>query len=121
MAKKVLIVDDEPQLARIVQVRLAANGYEVISARNGQEALDMAEGDRPGLILMDVMMPKMHGLEALRRLKEKPETKDTPVVMLTAKDDKESVSEASALGAKDYMSKPFNAEALLDVVKKYLP
>ncbi|MBU3911202.1 MAG: response regulator [Candidatus Omnitrophica bacterium] len=121
MSRRVLIVDDEPELAKIVQVRLAADGYEVIRAENGQEALDKAESEKPELILLDVMMPKMHGLEALRRLKEKPETKDIPVVMLTAKDDKEAVSEASSLGAKDYITKPFNTEALLAAVKKYLP
>ena len=121
MSRRVLIVDDEPELAKIVQVRLAADGYEVICAENGQDALDKAESKRPELILMDVMMPKMHGLDALRKLKEKPETKQIPVVMLTAKDDEESVFKAKSLGAKDYITKPFNAEALLAAVKKHLP
>lgn len=120
MTRRVLVVDDEPELAKIIQVRLAANGYDVIRAENGQEALDKAESEKPELILLDVMMPKMHGLDVLRKLKEDPDTEGIPVVMLTAKDDKESVLKAKSLGAKDYIAKPFNSEALLDTVRKYL-
>lgn len=121
MSKKILIIDDEPELCKIVQVRLAANGYEAISAENGLEGLNKAVKENPGLILLDVMMPKMHGFDVLLKLKERPETKSIPVVMLTAKDDKESVSKAKSLGAKDYITKPFNREALMDTVRKYLP
>ncbi|MFH1854085.1 MAG: response regulator [Candidatus Omnitrophota bacterium] len=121
MSKRILVVDDEPELTKIVQVRLAANGYEVVSAKNGIEALEKAKTERPNLILLDMMMPRMHGLDTLRRLKEKPETEPIPVIMLTAKDDKESILEAKSLGAKDYVTKPFNLEALLDAVRKHLP
>jgi len=120
MSKKVLIIDDEPDLTRVVQVRLAANGYEVISAEKGEEGLIKAETECPNLILLDVMMPEMHGLDVLRKLKGNPKTKAMPVVMLTAKDDKESISKARSLGAQDYITKPFNSEALLGAVKKYL-
>jgi DNA-binding response OmpR family regulator len=120
MSKKILIVDDEPELTKVMQARLAAHSYEIISAENGLKALEQAKAESPDLILLDVMMPKMHGLDVLRNLKNNPETEGIPVIMLTAKDDKESVIKARSLGAKEYISKPFNLEALLDAVRRHL-
>lgn len=120
MAKRILMVDDEPDLINVVHVRLAGVGYEFISAENGVEGLEKAEKDKPNLILLDVMMPRMHGLDVLRELKNNPETTSIPVLMLTAKDDAESVEKARTLGAKDYIPKPFNLEGLLDSVKRHL-
>ena len=121
MPKRILMVDDEADLIKVVHVRLAANGYEVIAASNGLEGLEKAQKERPDLILLDVMMPRMHGLDVLLKLKDNPETASIPVLMLTANDDTESISKARALGAKDYIVKPFNLEALMDSVKRYLP
>lgn len=120
MSKRVLMVDDEPDLIKVVHVRLAALGYEVIAANNGLEGLKKAEKEKPDLILLDVMMPRMDGLDVLRRLKDNPGTAAIPVLMLTATDDTESISRARDLGVKDYIVKPFNFDALLDSVKRYL-
>lgn len=120
MPKRILMVDDEADLIKVVHVRLAANGYKVIAASNGLDGLKKARDERPDLILLDVMMPRMHGLDVLLKLKDNPETASIPVLMLTANDDTESISKARALGAKDYIVKPFNLEALMDSVKRYL-
>lgn len=120
MSKRVLMVDDEPDLIKIVHAMLAAYGYEFISAENGLEGLGKAEREKPDLILLDFMMPHMHGLDVLKRLKGKSETASIPVIMLTAKDDTESVLKAKDLGAKDYITKPFNVEGLLDSLKRHL-
>ena len=120
MSKRILMVDDEADLVKVVHVRLAANGYEVIAASNGLEGLEKAQKEKPDLILLDVMMPRMHGLDVLAKLKANPETASISVLMLTAKDDTVSISKAKALGAKDYIVKPFNFEALVDSVKTYL-
>lgn len=85
MPKKILAVDDEKHIVRLVQVNLEREGYTVITASNGQEALDHVAADRPDLIVMDVMMPQMDGLTALKRLKEDEATATIPVIMLTAK------------------------------------
>jgi DNA-binding response OmpR family regulator len=120
MPRKILMFDDEPDLIEIMHARLGAEGYEIISAGDGIEGLKKVETEKPDLILLDVMMPKMHGLDVLRKLKESLKTSSIPVIMLTAKDDTESILKAKSLGAKDYITKPFNAEMLLDSVKKHL-
>ena len=120
MSKRILLVDDEADLLTLVQARLAANGYEVITAHNGLEGLEKASKEKPNLILLDVMMPRKDGFEVLRELKSNIETTSIPVVMLTAKGESQSFSKAKDLGAIDYITKPFNAEALLDLVKRYL-
>ncbi len=120
MAKKILVVDDEQDIIKVLHVRLGAVGYEVISAENGLEGLEKAKREKPDLILLDVMMPCMHGFDALQRLKDNKKTTSIPVIMLTAKDDKGAISKAKALGAKDYLTKPFNSEALLDSIERCL-
>ena len=120
MSKRILLVDDEADLLKLVMVRLAACGYEVIPASDGLEALEKAQKENPDLILLDVMMPRMDGFEVLRNLKNNPGTMSIPVIMLTAKDEAESFSRAQEAGAEDYITKPFNRDALLDAVRKYL-
>ena len=120
MSKRIMIVDDEPDLITLVQVRLAASGYEVIAAHDGGEGLEKAQKEKPDLILLDVMMPGIDGFEVLRKLKNSPQTISIPVIMLTAKGDRQSLSKAKDLGATDYITKPFNSEALLDLIKRYL-
>src|SRR5690348_13326341 len=100
----ILVVDDEPAIVRLVRARLQADDYTVLTAANGEEALRLAENERPDLIVLDVMMPDMDGFEVLRRLRQ---TSQVPVIMLTAR-----VSDSSKLrglqgGADDYMTKPF--------------
>ena len=87
MPHKILIVDDEPFMLRLIQHHLEQAGYELIKARNGREALDIAAREVPRLVIMDAMMPNMDGFTALRQLKQDPSTRSIPVIMLTSLDD----------------------------------
>ena len=118
--KKVLLIDDERDLVDLVKMRLEANQYDVLTAFDGVEGVAMAQTNQPNLILLDVMMPKMDGMEALRQLKHNEKTRPIPVIMLTAKSDTPSIFRAQELGAKDYFTKPFEADELLAFIKRYL-
>ena len=109
---KVLIVDDSPQSVAIIKVRLANEGYEILSARNGAEGLEMARRNRPDLILLDVEMPDMSGFDVCRALKEDPDLDTILVVFLTVADMPEYKARGLDLGAVDYVTKPFDAVEL---------
>jgi two-component system alkaline phosphatase synthesis response regulator PhoP len=117
---KVLVVDDEPAILKLVEVSLSRQGYEVISAANGVEALAKVEEESPTLILMDAMMPYMDGFEALKRLKENPVTQDIPVIMLTAKRHDADLIRSLQSGAACYITKPFNPTELITMVERTL-
>ena len=120
MAKRILAVDDEKHILRLVQINLEKAGYLVVTASNGREALEAVASERPDLIVMDVMMPEMDGLEALKKLKENEETADIPVVMLTAKAQDADVLQGWQSGADLYLTKPFNPIELLTFVKRIM-
>ena len=120
MAAKILAVDDEKHIVRLVQINLQKEGYDVITASNGQEALDRIAADKPDLVIMDVMMPQMDGFEALKTLKSQPETVNLPVIMLTAKAQDADVFEGWKSGADLYLTKPFNPSELMSFVKRIL-
>jgi DNA-binding response OmpR family regulator len=111
----VLVVDDEPEIRRLVQHALEKNGYAVESAGDGAQALAVAEAVHPDLVLLDAMLPKVHGFEACRRLKSAPHTRDIPVVMMTAiyRGWRFAQDARDAYGAEDYIEKPFRLEDLL--------
>ena len=118
--KRILVVDDEMYIVNILDFTLATEGLEVVSAANGEEALRKAIERTPDLVILDVMMPKIDGFEVCRALKAKEETKDVPVILLTAKDrdaDKEKGKEA---GADLYVTKPFSPTRLLEDVRGLL-
>ena len=117
--KKVLIVDDEPDFAQMIKMRLEANSFEVVTANDGMEGLKKAEAEAPDLILLDVMMPGMDGLEVLKKLRETKTTRLTPVVMLTAKRESKFIFKSQELQATDYLMKPCDSKELLDMVRKY--
>lgn len=117
---KILIVDDEQDLLSTVQYRLKFANYTVVTARNGQEGLEMAAAEHPDLILLDTNMPVMDGHEMLRHLRAKPEGKSVPVIMLTAISAPEDIAAASAFGIADYITKPFDFNELLEKVKSTL-
>jgi len=117
---KILLVDDEPDFVETVEFFLSGSGYQVFVAKNGKEALQQAERENPDLILMDVMMPEMDGLEACRGLKEDPTTNSIPIIMLTAKGRKEDAIDALAAGADSYVVKPFNLPDLVERIEKIL-
>jgi CheY-like chemotaxis protein len=119
MPRKILIVDDEPFMLRLIQHHLEQAGYELIKARNGREALEIAAREIPRLIIMDAMMPNMDGFTALRQLKLDPATRSIPVIMLTANPHKYSREEAESSGATIFLTKPFSPTQLLEEIRKH--
>ena len=120
MVQKILVVDDEPDLRRLVEIRLKTNQYEVISARDGKMGLEMAGREHPDLIILDIMMPGMDGIEALRTLKRTSGTSSIPVIMLSQKRETHSIIDAQNLGASDYILKPFLSEDLMKSIEKHI-
>ena len=116
--RKILAVDDERHIVRLIQVNLERAGYQVMTAFDGPEALKKVEADKPDLIVLDVMMPRMDGFEVLKRLKAKPETSEIPVIMLTAKAQDADVFRGWSSGVSAYLTKPFNPLELITFVKR---
>jgi len=119
MRKKVLLVDDEVDLLKVVTFRLNKSGYEVISAQKGEEALELIKG-KPDLVLLDICLPGMSGVEVCSIIKGDEGLKKIPVLLLTASTPGIVIEQAKRCGADDYLIKPFEAEALLEKVKKFL-
>jgi len=119
MPKKVLVVEDDPDNRRIVTKVLSVEGYQVVEATDGVEALAQARAEHPDLILMDLALPNMDGWEATRRLKSDPATRTIPVVALTAVAMRGDEERARAAGCDDYVSKPARPVAIREVVKRY--
>jgi two-component system KDP operon response regulator KdpE len=115
--RTVLIVDDEPRILDSLRMNLELEGYQVFESTNGQEALDAVRLRLPDLVVMDVMMPRMDGFEALRELRK---FSSVPVVLLTVKSDERDVIHGLELGADDYLSKPFSPGVLLSRIKAVL-
>ncbi|HVP14427.1 MAG TPA: response regulator [Terriglobales bacterium] len=110
---RILIAEDEPHLREILRMQLERAGFDVIEACDGEDALMLAEQTRPDVILLDVMMPGIDGYEALRRLRASYATRYIPIIMLTAKKEKEDILTGFRGGANDYLTKPYNGEELL--------
>lgn len=117
---RVLLVEDNDVNAVLMTDLLEADGHGVVRARNGQEALDLAPGARPDIVLMDVMMPVMGGLEATRRLRLLPEFATTPVIALTASSDRETVQHCLAAGCDEHLPKPVDIPRLLETLQRHL-
>jgi two-component system cell cycle response regulator len=118
--KTILVVDDEAMNRKLVEAILAAENSEIITAEDGVQALTCAAETPPDLILLDMMMPGMNGLEVLRKLKTNAVTAEIPVIMVTAMADRESVTQALDAGADECLSKPVNAAELVLQVKNML-
>lgn len=118
MPRKILAVDDEKHIVRLVQVNLERQGYEVITAYDGKEALQKVEEERPDLVVLDVMMPYMDGFEVLQNLRRNPSTREIPVIMLTAKAQDQDVFKGWQSGVDCYLTKPFNPMELISFVKR---
>jgi CheY-like chemotaxis protein len=119
-AHKILIADDEVYMLRLLEMTFKKGGYTVVSCRDGQEALALASSILPQLIVLDVMMPGLDGLGALRLLKSKPETCNIPVVVLSAKGHALTKMEAEVAGAMLFLAKPFSPNQLLSEAQKIL-
>ena len=117
----VLVVDDEPHLLRLVQFRLEREGYEVVTASDGQSAIESVHEHRPDLCLLDVVMPRRSGLEVLQELRSDERSAGLKVIMLTARATDADIETGMRLGADDYLTKPFTSADLRSRVAAQLP
>jgi two-component system alkaline phosphatase synthesis response regulator PhoP len=120
MTKKVLIADDEQNIVISLEFLLRREGFEVFVASDGEEALARLRADKPDLVLLDVMMPKMNGFDVCQAIRADPDLADMRVLMLTAKGREAEVSKGLGLGADAYMTKPFSTKELVAQVRALL-
>ncbi len=116
MGSLVLIAEDERDIREFLAVALQVSGFNVIQARNGEEAVALANSHKPDLILLDVRMPKVTGFQACEILKSNPDTKDIPIVFLSAYANKDEIRQGLALGADEYLTKPVAPDVLTERV-----
>lgn len=119
-SKKILLIDDEPIIVKLVSSRLQANGYDVITASNGQEGLQKARTEQPDLIILDVMLPKMDGYRVCRLLKYDDKYRRIPIIMFSARVQTEDQEKGMMAGADAYLTKPFNPQTLLGKIEELL-
>lgn len=119
--KKILIVDDEPNILLSLEFLLKKNGYDVFIARNGHEALKIADEERPNIMILDIMMPDVDGYEVCQKVKTSELTKDTKVIFLSAKTKPEDIEKGYAIGADLYLTKPFSTRKLMKEVSLLTP
>jgi CheY-like chemotaxis protein len=117
--KKVLVVDDEPNVRRLSRTILS-NKFDVIEAEDGKQAIEIANAEKPDVILMDMMMPKMDGLTACLMIKKNPDTKKIPVIMVTAIGFELNIKLSQQMGASGYVTKPFSPQDLLAKIAEVL-
>ncbi len=118
--KKILLVDDTDTILLFLKTLLAGNDFEFLTAKNGAEAVEKARRERPDLVLLDIFMPVMDGIEACRVMKGDPELKDIPVVIVTARSEAENVERCLDAGCDDYVFKPVRKLELLDKINRLL-
>ncbi len=116
----ILVVDDEQDILDLVEYNLIKQGYEVLTSDNGRDGIQMAKKHRPGLILLDIMMPRMDGHQVCQNLKQDPELRDIPIIFLTARSDEQSEVRGLEEGADDYLSKPISIAKLMSRIKAVL-
>jgi DNA-binding response OmpR family regulator len=117
---KVLVVDDEEYIQHILNFSFGAEGFEVITASDGEEAVTIAKSQRPDIIVLDIMMPKMDGYEACKHIKADPQTEHIPVILLTAKGREVDRKLGAEAGADDYVVKPFSPGRLIERVEGFM-
>jgi len=120
MKEKILIVEDEKDIIKMLEYNLKKEGFRVIAARDGEDALDLAVRDHPDLILLDLMLPGMDGLEVCKALKKESKASSIPIIMLTAKSQESDKVVGLELGADDYITKPFSPRELIARIKAVL-
>ena len=120
MAKKILVIDDEPNILKLVSFILTSKGYKVVEAQLAEEGIAKARAEKPDMIILDVMMPKMDGFQAASKLKAIAETRDIPILMLSSKAQFEDKMKGIDAGAMDYITKPFEKEELLQKIHEFL-
>ena len=118
--KRILIVDDEEDIVNVLRFRLEANNYAVLSASEGQEGLNKARTEKPDLVILDLMLPKLDGYKVCRMLKFDESYKSIPIIMFTARAQKKDEELGMEMGADAYIAKPFEPEVLLGKIKELL-
>ena len=116
----VLLVDDDPVILKLLQVNFEMEGYTVLTANDGVEGLEKARQERPDVVILDIMMPRMDGLEVTRELKGDDSTRDMPILLLSAKAQASDIQLGREVGADDYLTKPFDPLELLERVGEIL-
>lgn len=119
MAKRILVADDDADVRDLCRTILDGEGFQVVEAEDATTCLSLARAEPPDLVLLDWMMPEVDGIDALRALKSTPSTRNVPVVMLTALDDISQVTMATMNGADGYVTKPFEIDDLLALVRRF--
>jgi len=119
-SKKILVADDESHILNVVSLKLRNAGFTVMTARDGQEALDIATSERPDLLITDYHMPQLSGIELCKRLKESPQTASIPAIMLTARGYNLDPLDTEQSGIRQLISKPFSPRQLLSTVNEVL-
>jgi len=120
LAKKILVVDDEVELAKAMTIRLTTTGYEVSVAHDGEEALKKARQEKPDLIILDLMLPKIDGYKVCRLLKFDQKYREIPIIMVTARVEEEDKRLGMETGADEYVTKPFDWSDLLEKITKLI-
>lgn len=121
MPHKILVVDDEPALLRLMEFVLAKQGHTMLTATNGEEALEQARRHRPQLIVLDIMMPKLDGYQVAEALRADAELQSIPIIMLSAKAQDEDIERGIGAGVDKYVTKPFSPDQLVELASTYLP
>ncbi len=120
MTERIVVIDDEEDIRELIEYNLSKEGYEVASAMSAEEAVPLIKSAPPDMIILDLMLPGVNGLELCRQLKESPEYRDIPIIMVTARSEESDIVRGLELGADDYVSKPFSPKILNARVKSVL-
>ncbi len=118
--KKILMVDDAATILMMEKMFLSKESYDLITAKDGQEAVEKAASERPDLILMDIVMPKMDGFEAVQKIRENEATKSIPIIMVTTRGEEKNMEKGYKNGCNDYVTKPINGPELLTKIRNLL-
>ena len=118
--KKILCVDDSATILMMERMILSKGPYDLVTASNGEEAVSKALAEKPDLILMDIVMPKMNGFDACRRIREQEDIRATPIIMVTTRGEVQNMEHGFESGCNDYVTKPINATELLSKLRNYL-
>jgi two-component system chemotaxis response regulator CheY len=121
MAKRIMTVDDSPTIRQMLGMALQNAGYEVVEAENGQDALEKLSSERVSMLITDLNMPKMNGIDLIRNVRKNPGTRFMPIIMLTTESQESKRQEGKAAGASGWIVKPFKPEQLLKVVQMVMP
>jgi CheY-like chemotaxis protein len=121
MSKKVLVVDDDPVVRLLVNEFLSSQGYEVLTVESGTECMNAVTDKKPDVVVLDLLMPEMNGIEVLKRLRDNPNTASLPIVMMSSDFDTRDITSSYNLSADGYVQKPFGMRDILSAVKEVAP